>query len=245
MTINWWTLGLQAVNVLVLVWLLSRVFWRPVAQAIAKRQDKAQSMLDAAKTAQSEADAARTEIATTRNEMAAERETLLAEAATKADTAAKAAMAEAAEKAETLRKTAQQDSEREAHSMRADNEAHSVELAVEIAQKLLARLGKREVHDTFVDLLVEAIDQLDPNDKQMLVDTTEAIDLVAAVELDDAAKTKVIVAVGKALGGEPKLNFVSDPELIAGFEMRTAHFVLRNSWQSDLSTILKDLKNAA
>ena len=41
MTIDFWGLGLQAVNVLILVWLLSRVFWRPVAAAIAKRQETA------------------------------------------------------------------------------------------------------------------------------------------------------------------------------------------------------------
>jgi len=29
MTIDWWTLGLQTVNVAILVWLLQRFFWRP------------------------------------------------------------------------------------------------------------------------------------------------------------------------------------------------------------------------
>ena len=37
MTIDFWGLGLQAFNVVILVWLLSRVFWRPIADAIAKR----------------------------------------------------------------------------------------------------------------------------------------------------------------------------------------------------------------
>jgi F-type H+-transporting ATPase subunit b len=31
-TIDWWTLGLQAVNVLILIWLLGYFFWRPVAK---------------------------------------------------------------------------------------------------------------------------------------------------------------------------------------------------------------------
>ena len=35
MTIDWWTLGIQAVNVVILVWLLGRFFWRPVAAMIA------------------------------------------------------------------------------------------------------------------------------------------------------------------------------------------------------------------
>ena len=28
MTIDWWTLGLQTINVAILVWLLKRFFWR-------------------------------------------------------------------------------------------------------------------------------------------------------------------------------------------------------------------------
>jgi F-type H+-transporting ATPase subunit b len=37
MTIDWWTLGIQAVNVIILVWLLARFFWRPVAAMIEQR----------------------------------------------------------------------------------------------------------------------------------------------------------------------------------------------------------------
>ncbi len=39
MTIDWWTLALQAANVLILVWLLARFFWKPVAGMIAERRD--------------------------------------------------------------------------------------------------------------------------------------------------------------------------------------------------------------
>ena len=38
MTIDWWTLGFQTVNVAVLVWLLQRFFWRPVAAMIEQRR---------------------------------------------------------------------------------------------------------------------------------------------------------------------------------------------------------------
>ena len=58
MTIDFWGLGLQAVNVLILVWLLSRVFWRPVAAAIARRQETTEKVIKAAKATQAKADAA-------------------------------------------------------------------------------------------------------------------------------------------------------------------------------------------
>ena len=38
MTIDWWTLGIQTVNVVILIWLLGRFFWRPVAAMIEQRR---------------------------------------------------------------------------------------------------------------------------------------------------------------------------------------------------------------
>jgi F0F1-type ATP synthase membrane subunit b/b' len=48
MTFDLWTLGFQAVNVLVLIWLLHRFFWKPVAAMIAARQAAAATLLEEA-----------------------------------------------------------------------------------------------------------------------------------------------------------------------------------------------------
>lgn len=45
MRIDWSTLALQTVNVVVLVWLLSRFLFRPVSDIIAKRQAAARKLI--------------------------------------------------------------------------------------------------------------------------------------------------------------------------------------------------------
>ncbi len=55
MTIDWWTLGIQAVNVIILVWLLARFFWRPVAAMIEQRRATAQQILTEAEAKRSRA----------------------------------------------------------------------------------------------------------------------------------------------------------------------------------------------
>ena len=62
MTIDWWTLGFQTVNVVILVWLLGRFFWRPVAGMIAQRRAAAEQTLAEAAAKRQEADAAMAEI---------------------------------------------------------------------------------------------------------------------------------------------------------------------------------------
>ena len=245
MTIDWWALGLQAVNVLILVWLLSRVFWRPVAGAIARRQDAAQAILGEAKAAQTKADETLAELTQAREGIAAERETVLAEATAAANTATTAAMDEATGKAEKLVAAARLAIDRDTDAARKENAEKSAQLSVEIALKLLSRLNTQNLQAAFFDLLVDAIAEMSQNDRAALAGTENGIDVVSAVEPGDTDKAKITKAVGQALGGSPDLRFVTDPELIAGLELRTAHFVLHNSWQSDLARILKDLKHAA
>ena len=99
MTIDWWTLGIQTVNVVILVWLLGRFFWRPVAAMIEQRRAAAQSMLAEAEAKQSEATTALAEIEQTRAGFAQEREAILAAAHEAAERARAALLEEAAKEA--------------------------------------------------------------------------------------------------------------------------------------------------
>jgi len=245
MTIDFWGLGLQAVNVLILAWLLSRVFWRPVVGAIERRRKTTQATLDAAKAAQAEADAALAEVGETRAGLAAERAALLADAATKAEAAAKSTIADAQAKAESLLAAAQTSINRDAETARKENAAQASALSVDIAARLLGRLDGPTVQAVFLDLLVEAIAAMSASERAALVASTTPIEIVTAATPADTDKAEIEKAVAAAMGGAPRLKFVTDPDLIAGLEMRSAHFVLHNSWQADLAAILKEMKDAA
>ncbi|MDR3415765.1 MAG: hypothetical protein P4L83_06225, partial [Nevskia sp.] len=83
MKIDWWTLALQAVNVLVLLWLLQRFLYLPVRRVLEQRQRQATQMLDQARTAQAQAEQ-------TQRALGAERQAL-AEARARAEADAQAA----------------------------------------------------------------------------------------------------------------------------------------------------------
>jgi F-type H+-transporting ATPase subunit b len=245
MTIDFWGLGLQAVNVLILVWLLVRVFWRPVAGAIARRQDAAQAMLDAGQAAKTKADAVLAEVTEAHEGIAAEREAILAEAKAAADAATKAKLADAQTQANALMSAAQTAIERDRAATRKEDVVQASALSVEIASRLLGRFNTPAVRAAFLAQLVEAIAGMSASDRAALVATKADLDTVTANKPDDAEKARIEQAVSDALGGAPALRFVTDPDLIAGLELRSAHFVLHNSWRADLERILKEVKDAA
>ena len=80
MQIDWWTLGLQTLNVLVLLWILNRFLFRPVAGMIAKRQATAAESLEKAQKAKSEADAEREKAQAENARLASARDEVLQEA---------------------------------------------------------------------------------------------------------------------------------------------------------------------
>src|SRR5450755_3592293 len=113
MTVDWWTLGLQAVNVIILIWLLARFFWRPVAAMIEQRRAMAQQILTDAETKRSQATELLAEIERTRAGFDREREQIVAAAHEAAEEARTAMLAAAAKEAAALEASARTAIEKE------------------------------------------------------------------------------------------------------------------------------------
>lgn len=243
MTINWWTLGLQAVNVLILVWLLSRLFWKPLAGAIAKRQESANAVTETARATQAKADAALAEATQARADIAAERAMVLDAARGEVEAASKAALAAARTSADAMLAAAKTKVAHDAETARKANAEHASDLSLKIAARLLRRLDGPAVQMAFLSQLVEAIASIPAADRAALVADPNGIEIVTATDAG-AERAKIEKEVRAALGGSPSLRFVINPDLIAGAELRSPHFVLRNSWQTDLNQVRKAVKDA-
>jgi F-type H+-transporting ATPase subunit b len=243
MSLDLWGLGLQAANVLILVWLMQRVFWRPVAAAIAKRQDTVNAITQSAEATKAKAEAALAEATQARDGIAAERVKTLNAAKVEAETAAKATLTEARTKAETLLADAKAEIEKSAAAARKANAKEASDLSLVIAARLLDRLNGPAVQSAFLSQLVDAIVNLPAAERAALTDTPDGIEVATAKDAG-ASRTEIEQAIQSAFKAKPKLRFVTDPDLIGGIELRGPHFSLRNSWQADLSTIRKGLTDA-
>ncbi len=243
MNIDWWTLGLQAINVLILVWLLQHFFWRPVAAVIAKRRSDTQKLLDDAAQKRVQADATLAEMEKTRAGFAAERDAILAAAKTDGERTKAQALEAARMEAETLQKAARAAIARDTATAQKASADQAATLAVDIAKRLAARLEGPAVEAAFLGWLIDAIKALTPAEKQAVADGT--LDLASAQPLEPAEQTRIEKQIIAAFGTQPEITFRVDRALIAGFELRSPHFLLRNSWQADLQRISKDLRDAA
>lgn len=241
MTIDWWTLGFQTVNVAILIWLLGHFFWKPVAAMIEARKAATQKLTDEAGAAKTKADNALADVEKTRAGFAKEREAILATAQKEAETAHAARLAEAATEVAALQAAAKEAIGKGKKAEVAAWADRSSDLAVAIAQRLAARIDGAVVEACFLDWLVAEIVKLPKATREAAGAKAAKLEATTANKLDAATKKHTGNIIGAALGGRPHIAFKIDPALIAGIELRGEHLIVNSSWRADLSTIRADL----
>ncbi|RBP09688.1 ATP synthase F0 subcomplex B subunit [Roseiarcus fermentans] len=244
MRIDWWTLGLQTVNVLILVAILARFLFRPVIAIMEERRAAAEKILADAEAERAAAVAAGAAAQSERERIEASRGAVLARAAEEAAALREAALASAKEDADQVRAAA----ETETRWARAAEEAaaseRSARLAVDVAGKLMQRLPASAQVDGFIDGLAGALASL-PEASRDGFGAPDRPTLTAPRPLTAAEIQSARDAFARALGRPVDLAVAVDPSLIAGLELETPHAVARNSFRADLKRIVEELTGHA
>lgn len=244
MHIDWSTLALQTINVLILVWILAKFLFRPVRDIITKRQAQADAVLADANALKKQAAEAKAEAEETREDISAKRQQLLAEA--QAEAAAEGArLINAArvdinnERAEATAATA-----REQKQIGEALIARIKSLAIEITQHLLGRLSPDASLDSFIDELCAALKAESAAVRGALQSDAQAklpIEVVTAAQLTSETSARLREKLQAVLGPSVALKFSVDPTLIAGIELHGRTVSLRNSLRQDLDCMAKKL----
>jgi F-type H+-transporting ATPase subunit b len=244
MHINWWTLAFQTVNVLVLIWILGRFFFRPVADIVVKRQEDANKLLADAAAARHEAADARADVDKIRTEIGSERDKLITEARKSAQIEKANLLAQASQEIAKLRSEAKAAIAQDRIAAEQAIIARASELSVEIAQRLLGRLPSKIALSAFLDGICQEVRALPSEARKSFTSSTaadHAIEVVTAAPLSEEENGHVRDVLKVAFGSELPFEFRADAALIAGIELHSHHAVVRNSWRADLDRIREEL----
>lgn len=233
MQIDWWTLAIQAVNFLVLVWLLSRVLYRPVRKVVAARQARSAEALDAAKAKADASEAARRDYEAKAEALVRERRDMAAELHKQAD-AERARMLETAE-AEAAKMKDEAREALEAERARAVEAVRGevVGLAREMAARLLRESGAPSL-DGALEAVSAHLDGLDDARRaELRRDAAGGVTVLTAAAPGDAVRGRWAAAVKDWFGAE-RAAFEVDEALLGGVRLRLPHAVLDFSWAGRL-----------
>jgi len=245
MKIDWWTLGLQTVNVLVLLWVLQRFLFKPVQAIIAQRQQIVQKQTEEAALAQQKAEQERLAFEAERNALASGRETTLTAARMEARQARDAILAQATQEAAQRGAAAQEALTRERAEAETALQNLAGKLAADMTRRLLERLPAMALNGSFIDAACDELAGMEAAERQLLLqaDGRDAMHVVTAVALDPETKSTLQRKLNAALGEEVAIAFSCDPALLAGVELRFRHIVIRNNLAADLAKIMEQLNH--
>ena len=245
MRLDPWTLALQAVNFLVLLFLLQRFLYRPVLAAIAARQAAARALTADLEAQKAQAAALQTDLERRRAAIAKEREDALSSAVQAADAERKALLDGARAEAETTKAQAQAAFERERAQAAESLGRDAARLAAAMTRRLLQGSAGAEVQARLLDLALQDVAALPDEDRRRIAERLAArgrpVQVVTAMPLDEAAEARIASRLGAAMGAEAHPDFEVDPALIAGAEVRFPFTIVRRTWAEELGRIQSEL----
>jgi F-type H+-transporting ATPase subunit b len=225
MLIDWFTVGAQALNFLVLVWLLKRFLYQPILDAIDAREQRIAKELADADARKAEAQKERDEFQHKNEAFEQQRAALLGKATEEAkaerqrllDEARQAADALAAKRQEALR--SEQQSLNQALSRRAREEVFA------IARKALADLATSSLEERMGEVFIRRLHEMDAKAKAGLGAALKSASapgrVRSAFDLPPEQRTLIQNAINEAFSADISLRFETAPDLVSGIELAT------------------------
>ena len=223
MPIDWFTVAAQAVNFLLLVWLMKRFLYKPVLRAIDAREKRIEEQLGDAKALKMEALKEKEEFQRKSGIFDRERTELMNAAAEKAKSEKIHLLEEARSSAEILRAKWREDLERDASRLEEDFQRRVREEVFSIVRKTLSDLAGEELESKIIDLFLRRLGEMDDKERKGLAPKTKAPDasvrLRTAFSLTKEQQNTIGQEVKKLFSLKEEPEFTVEKNLVAGMEL--------------------------
>lgn len=244
MELNLSTFVFEAINFLVLVWLLKRLLYRPVLKAISTRKKAVEQTLTEAEKVRSDA----TQLQKTYEDRLAgwerDKETRLAQLHRELEEERTHAMAVLERDLSKEREKQKALDERRLADLAQRQEDEALDLARQFSSRLLARLAGSELEGRIVDLFLDEIKALPEERLRKLKDgftnhIPPAAEVRSAFPLTEGQKKALGGALSGLAGNPISCRFGEDQDLIAGLRVMAGPLVLRANLRDELNLFLQ------
>lgn len=238
MEFDWTTFVLEIINFLVLVWILQRFLYKPVANAIARRKAEIDKSLADARAAQAEAEALKHQYENRLADWNQEKEKARAQLLEEID----------AERIRSLT-TLQASLEKERGKNRVLEQRRAVELRRSVEQvvlgkgtqfvaRLLSRIACAELEGKMREAVLEDLQHLSEKELQGLRTPGQQADskirVASGYPMRQEERDSLAQALSRLIGKQVACEFAQDPELIAGLRITLGPWVLQANVQDEL-----------
>ncbi|SDC02916.1 F0F1 ATP synthase subunit delta [Ruegeria marina] len=222
MQIDWLTVAAQIVNFLVLVWLLQRFLYRPITNAMRRREERIEERLAEAKAAREEAEEEAASLKRKKAELEESKEGILSSAREEADELREKLKGEIRKEMEEKRDAwrAHLAEEREAFVSALQRKAG--QQILDITGHILAEYADMEISERLVATFADRLASLNPDKRAKLTEAASEAE-TAVVEtgaaLTSSAKRRITRALHDVLSSDIDVDYREDEEMVLGVRL--------------------------
>jgi len=225
MLIDWFTVGAQVLNFLILVWLLKHFLYKPILNAIDAREKRIAAELADADAKKTESQKERDDFQNKNKAFDEQRSALLGKAADEAKAERGRLLDEARKASDGLRAA-------QAIALRNDQKRLGSEITrlakdevFGIARKTLADLATVSLEERVGEVFTRRLREMDGKSKGLLgaalKSSSEPAVVRSAFDLGTEQKAAIQNALNETFSAEIRIRFETSPDLISGIELTT------------------------
>jgi F-type H+-transporting ATPase subunit b len=223
MLFDWFTVGAQTLNFLILVWLMKRFLYKPILDAIDAREKRIAVTLADAALKQTAAQKERDEFHQKNEDFDHQRNELLSKTKNEINTERQRLLEEARQAADALRVKRQDALTNELQNLHQDIARRSREEVFAVANKVLTDLAGTTLEERMGEVFTNRLRALDDGAKagltKALKTSINAVRVRSAFELPSARRDDIQQALNETFAADIQIRFDTTPDVISGIEL--------------------------
>jgi F-type H+-transporting ATPase subunit b len=223
MLIDWFTVAAQAINFLILVWLMKRYLYRPILHAIDEREKKIAAELADADAKRAEAKQERDEFEHKNEVLDQQRVALLSKATDEAAAERTRLLNEATRAADELAAKRRDALEAEQKDLSDEITRRTHQEVFALTRKTLGDLASVDLEKRMCDVFTDRLRSLNGEVKKELSAATEngnqSTRVRSAFDLPTEQRSQIQTALNETMSADVPIQFDADPDLISGIEL--------------------------
>ena len=221
MLIDWFTVIAQAVNFLILVWLMKRYLYQPILKALDAREQRIAAELADADAKKAEALGEREEFRRKNEEFDSQRDGLLSKATNDAAAEHSRLLDEARTDSEIMRGKLQDKLGNEFRNLHDEIARRTQAEVFAIARKTLSELSGTGLEARIVEVFIQRLRELNDSERSKLaaIAAQDTVTVRSAFELPQPQKAMIEETLNAVLGSKNPARFEIVPSLIGGIEL--------------------------
>jgi len=223
MLIDWFTVCAQALNFLILVWLMKRFLYKPILNAINEREKKVAAELSNADKKKAEAQKESDEFKHKNEEFEMQRATLLSKATNEAEAERQRLLGEARKAADALSARRRETLRNEEHNLHQAISKRTQHEVFAIVRKTLTDLATTGLEERLSEVFTRRLREMDGRAKARMADVLGKLSNPALVRsaFDLPAEQRAVIqnALNETFSADIHIQFETAPALISGIEL--------------------------